>query len=434
MTIPLKSAPAKIVTLVIGIVTFVLAALWIGRVYLAGVIAERNSVVNLKTAVHLDPGNARDALFLGRMYQYSVADAQPKLGIKELMRAATLNPYSAQAWLDLATGLEFEGDTHAAALCLRRVDYLAPRIPDDQWAVGNFFLLHGTVDQAFPHFKMALAGNPGYWQAVYNLAWKATDDPAKILHEVVPGDATSELTYLNYLLSTQRLADVAPVWSEISANPQKFPPDMASPYIDALIDAHKPDQAYDAWSELRVKGLIPPTYEARPSNLIENGDFEDPPVNMGFDWRIAPVAGVFVGRDSTVFHSATHSLEIEFPGTQNFDYHNVYQFVVVRPGRPYHLSGFMRTENITTDSGPCLEVRDAYNPAGLDDYSTALTGTTDSWTPVNIYFKTGPKTDLISVNVARRPSDQFESNISGRVWVDDVRLDQESGPAEDSQP
>jgi hypothetical protein len=434
MTIRLRNAPAKVIALVIALAAFALAVIWIGRVYLAGVIAQRTTVVNLKTSLRLDPGNSRDALMLGRLYQYSVSDARPKLALKELTRATTLNPYNAQAWLDLATGLEFQGNTQQAALCLRRVDYLAPQIPADQWAVGNFFLLHGSVDEAFPHFKRALAGNPDYWQAVYNLAWKASNDPAKILQEVVPGDAGSELTYLNYLISTQRLADTGPVWNEISANPEKFPAGMAAPYIDALVGAHKPDQAYSVWSELRVKGLIPPTYEARPRNLIENGDFEDEPVNMGFDWRIAPVGGVYVGRDSTVFHSATHSLLIQFPGTQNFDYHNVFQYVLVLPNRSYHLSGFMRTDKITTDSGPSLEVRDAYNVAVLDQYSKAFTGTTDGWRPVDVYFKTGPKTDLISVSVARRPSDMFESNISGRVWVDDVRLDQEPGPAENSEP
>jgi len=82
----------------------------------------------------------------------------------------------------------------------------------------------------------------------------------------------------------------------------------------------------------------------------------------------------------------------------------------------------MKTEDITTDSGPRLEVYDPYNVAALDKLTDDLTGTSDGWTSLLLDFATGPKTELIVVKLVRLPSKKFDNLISGKVWLDDVRL------------
>jgi hypothetical protein len=428
MNLDLKSRPAKLVPIVISAAIFVFLVVWIGKIYLATVIGQRPTVTNLRSASSLDASDSDYALRLGRMYEYTVLNARPEEALQQLTRAVTLNSYDPQAWLDLGTALEFQGKTKEAEECLRRVDYLAPDIPSYQWSIGNFFLLHGNVDEAFRHFKIVLAWHMGYDETIYNMAWKASDDPNKIFHELIPEDAGGQLSYLSYLVSTHRLPEADAVWDRLAASPEKFGPGDVSSYIDAVIGAHHPEKAYKIWSTLREKGLIPPTYESTAQNLLENGDFEEQPLGMGFDWRIAQGGGIFVGLDSSTYHSASHSLMVQFPGTENFDFHNVYQFVVVLPEHQYHLFAYMKTDGITTDSGPRIEVRDAYNPAALDKYSDALTGTSSGWQPLSIDFKTGRKTRLIAVTIARLASDEFKNKIAGRVWVDDVNLIPENLP------
>jgi hypothetical protein len=82
----------------------------------------------------------------------------------------------------------------------------------------------------------------------------------------------------------------------------------------------------------------------------------------------------------------------------------------------------MKTENITTDSGPRLEVYDAYNAAGVNKLTDDLTGTSDGWTSLLLDFATGPQTELIVVRLVRLPSKKFDNLISGKVWLDDVQL------------
>ncbi|HTV55903.1 MAG TPA: hypothetical protein VMI06_13450 [Terriglobia bacterium] len=430
MKLDLKTGPARVITVAVSSLVFALLVWWIGKAYLATVIGQKAAVPDLRSASNLDPSDATYALKLGRLYEYSVANAQPEDALHQLRRAVTLNSYNPQAWLDLATALEFQGKTKEAALCLRRVDYLAPDIPSFQWSIGNFFLLHGNTDEAFRHFKIVLEWHMGYDETIYDMAWKSSDDAGKIFQELIPQDAGSELSYLGYLVSTHRLDDADAVWNRLAAGSENFPPGDASSYIDATIGAHHPGQAYKVWTTLREKGLIPPTYESTPENLLENGDFEEQPLGMGFDWRIAAGGGIFVGLDSSVYHSASHSLMVQFPGTENFNYHNVYQFVPVLPDHQYRLFAYMKTDGITTDSGPRMQVWDAYDAAALDKYSNQLLGTSSGWQPLSIDFKTGRKTRLLAVAISRLPSDEFKNKIAGRFWVDDVSLTPEAFPAE----
>jgi hypothetical protein len=430
MQLELKTLPARIVTIAISSLMFIFLVGWIGKAYLATLIGQKATVVDLRSASHLDPGDSDYALELGRQYEYSVANAQPADALRELRRAVTLNAYDPQAWLDLGTALEFQGKTKEATVCLRRVDYLAPDIPSFQWSIANFFLLHGDTDEAFRHFKIVLAWNMGYNETIYNMAWKASDDAGKIFQELIPKDAGSELEYLGFLVSTHHLEQADAVWNHVAASSEKFAPSDVSSYIDAIIGAKHPGQAYKVWSTLREKGLIPPTYETTPENLLENGDFEEQPLGMGFDWRIAQGGGIFIGLDSSVYHSASHSLIVQFPGTENSNFRNVYQFALVLPKHRYRLFAYMKTEGITTDSGPRMEVWDAYDPGTLNQFSEALTGTSSGWQPLSIDFKTGPKTRLLAVAVARVPSEEFKNKIAGRFWVDDVTLTPEAYPPE----
>jgi tetratricopeptide (TPR) repeat protein len=395
---------------------------WVGKAYVADALASRPTVGNLERAVKLDPSNADYHMRLGRLYEYSPVDLQLEKAEGHFRLATHLDSYDPQTWLELAAALEFQGRMGEAGACLRRVHVLAPNLPAYQWPIANFYLLQGNIDEAFRHFRVVLAGTAQYNSNVFVLAWKATDDAGKILQELIPEQVTTEFSYLNFLVSQHRLDEAQAVWKRIVAGRGEFPPDRSSPYIDSLIGARRAQEAYQVWTDLQKKGLI--RYSSMPSekNLISNGDFEDELLNFGFAWRIAPVEGVYAGPDTSTYHSPSHAFLIQFPGKQNLLYQHVYQYVKVSPGQSYRLRAFMKTEGITTDSGPRLEVYDAYNAAALDKLTDDFTGSTDGWTPLLLDFAAGPKTELIVVRLIRLPSKKFDNLISGKVWLDDVQL------------
>jgi tetratricopeptide (TPR) repeat protein len=422
MELEVKNRSTRWLLVVLGIVFFVAASVWIARAYLASELAENISLKNLELAVKLDPHDAEYQLKLGRLYEYSMTEVQPQQALAHLRRATELSPYDPEGWLELGGALEFQGRIPEAEACLRRADSLAPHIPAYQWPLANFFLLQGNIDEAFRHFRVVLAGTSQYDQIVFRTAWKASDNAEMILNELIPPSIPTEFSYLDYLLAQQRLTEAQAVWKRIVSGSEKFNPQQSSAYIDALINNHRPEEAYEAWSDLGRKGLVQSALPRSDNDLVTNGDFEDEMVNMGFGWRVVSIEGVYAGLDSTTYHSPNHALLVQFSGKQNLDYAQVVQYVKVPPARSYRFRAFMKTEGITTDSGPRLEVVDPYNQAAVDVLTENMTGNSETWISVGVDFKTGPQTGLLMVRLRRLPSQKLDNQISGRVWLDDVRL------------
>ena len=422
MQIAITPKAVRWLLIVAEIAVLAVLIVWVGRGCVADILSKMPTAGNLERAVKLDPGNAEFPMRLGSLYEYSPVDMQVGKAEEEFRRAAHLDPYDAQTWLDLSAALQFQGRSEEAEACRRRVDLMAPNLPAYQWPLANFYLLQGSTDEALRHFKLVLAGTSQYDTNVFTLAWKASGDAGKILQELIPERAQTEFSYLNFLISQHRLDDAEPVWKRILDGGDEFSPKDASPYIDTLIDGHKPGQAYQVWTDLQHKGLIRSSSAPSGTNLIFDGDFEDEFLNFGFAWRIIPLEGVYAGVNSSIYHSPSHALMVQFSGKDNLQFEHVYQYVKVASGQAYHLQALMKTEGITTDSGPRLEVFDAYNPTVLDKLTDDLTGTTDAWTTVPLDFVTGPKTEMLVVRLKRLPSKKIDNLIAGRVWLDDVRL------------
>jgi hypothetical protein len=436
MTLVFKREVARWAAVSVAAVAVAALTVRIGRAYFAELFSRRSTLQGFRLAVRLDPTNSDYVRSLGRVFQYSLESVDPDGALQQLNSAARLNPYDPQGWLDLGAALELQAKVNEAEACLRRADFLAPNLPTVQWGIANFYLLHGNVPEAFRHFRVVLTGTDVYSQAIFNTAWKASNDPKQILDELIPNQAKPEFDYLYFLLGRQRWAEAEDVWGRITVNTEKFSAQAARPYFDTLaFTLRRPDQAYEVWSDLLKKGLIQPTEDPVSQTLIFNGHFEQEPTNLGFDWRIVPMEGVYAGLDETAYRSAGHSLLIQFSGRQNVDYRNVYQLVRVQASRPYRLTWWMKTEEITTDSGLRMEVRDLYDPRALDQFSDSLVGTTEGWSTSSMDFKTGRKTELIQVIIARLPSRKLDNLIAGKGWVDDVSListKEEKGPAKTS--
>jgi hypothetical protein len=81
----------------------------------------------------------------------------------------------------------------------------------------------------------------------------------------------------------------------------------------------------------------------------------------------------------------------------------------------------MRAEGITTDSGPRLQVCDAYNVGNIFLSTRNLVGSSD-WLEEHGDFTTNADTQLLVVRVARPASNKLDNRIAGTVWIEGVSL------------
>lgn len=420
--ISLRSKPLKYPVVVAEFLVTLGLIVYVAKTYVAEVFAETQSVSSLQAAIRFDSGNARYHLLLGRLFLYGAADFDLNRAAEELKRATELNPYDPQAWLDFAFAQESLGNRSEAEVGLRRADLVAPRIVSYQWSIGNMFLIHGNVDEALRHFRVVLAGTSQYDPMIFETAWKAVGKGDVILDRLIPNQARTQFAYLSYLNAHNHLPEAQALWKRIIQSQETFSIQQAAGYLDWLIAAHQSDEALRAWIDLKNRGLIKPIYEPTQQNLILNGDFEEDVLNLGFDWRISRVTGADTRIDQSSYHSPSHAAFIEFLEEQNLKYEGLFQYVRVSPLSSYRLRAFLKTEEITTDSGPRLEVRDAYDSRLLDQYSDSMVGSTPGWVELNLDFATGPNSHLAIISVTRLPSHKLANKIAGRAWVDDFRL------------
>ncbi len=381
----------------------------------------RGTPEEIRKAIRWDPHNAWYHVALAHLLQMSIegGDVNEVIGLGET--ATRLSPHRAWYWVELGGSYEWAGREEEARRAYERAVQLFPNSPAINWKLGNYYLRAGRTSEALRAFHKMLLGDAQNRQPAYDLAWRAEIPAGRILEEMIPANTENLLAYLHYLAETRRMDEAAQVWVRLLGSDARLEPQAAFFYLDALIQHQRVDELRAAWAALGA-GRPNRNHSRRPdANRITNGGFEDEILGGGQDWRIGIAEGVEVSVDNLTFFDGTRSLRIRFEGQRNIEYVHVFQYVPVQPNSRYRFSAYVRTQGITTDSGPRFEIFDAYDPRRFAVATEVLTGTRN-WTPQQLEFRSSPETRLLVVRVARAPSHRFDNLISGTVWIDHLSL------------
>jgi hypothetical protein len=330
----------------------------------------------IQTAMRWDPTNPEYYDALGTL-MHLYADSGNSNEIVQLYQSATLlSPQDAQFWADLGDGYDWAGRSHEALDAFQHARDLFPNSPEINWRLANFYVRAGKIPEAIQSLRMVLLEDGTVARRVFTLATNATGDREAIL-EMLPPQAPVFFDYINFQIEKGDIAG-----------------------------------AEEVWARVLQRNL--------PFDLREEFDI----LNGGFDWRVMPADGAVVGLDSVGVFEGSRALRITFDGSRNIEYGHVFQYVPVQANTRYRFSGHMRVQGITTDSGPKLQVCDAYNPGHLFVSTENLVGTS-GWSEQQAEFTTPADTHFLLVRAVRSVSDKLDNRIAGTVWIDSVRLNAE---------
>ena len=126
------------------------------------------------------------------------------------------------------------------------------------------------------------------------------------------------------------------------ASPPSFT--AVRPFLASLIQSGKFGEAWTVWQDLIRTGVVRRPPIGNPANLVFNGDFEQAPLNGGFDWmyREQPYLGVDV--QSSGAPDGGRCLRLDFTVSHNEDYEPVQEFIPVVPRQTYTLTAYVRAE------------------------------------------------------------------------------------------
>jgi tetratricopeptide (TPR) repeat protein len=400
------------------------------RVVLATLAVHSISIPIVEKAIKSDPGNPGLVHRLGLLYSYVPTELNLAASVKYLRQAAAMNPYHWDYWADLATTCDFVGDTPCSDAAFERARNLNPMTPLLQWMVANHYVLTNRAQESFPYFRKLLEMSPDYLAPTFRLLLRVTADPQQIYAGVVPDgkDPSPRYAFLTFLSTTGDFEGAMQIWKLMIAGPDNSPePLSVKPFLDSLIEHNQIQDASVVWGDLAQRGLVPKRDSAEAGNLLYNGNFQGQPLNTGFDWRYNEASDLLYDFSDTQGPHGGKCLRIDFPVGRNEDYELLNQVVLVAPNTRYQLTAQVRSEDLTSDSGPRLRVRELGCP-DCPTYTSSPTLGTTPWHPLEVTFTTREHAQAVRISFWRPLGQMPPRDISGTVWLDEVRLQASESP------
>jgi hypothetical protein len=421
MLLRLPNPAARFAVLVLAFALAAILTFFSVRNALAANQAGLGTRAGYQAAVNLEPANPENWYLLGRYWQYTLDDPDPALAVSNFRRALALNPRYADAWLDLGTVYESEGDFSAARDAYLQARSAYPISATVAWRYGNFLLRQGEVPQAFAEIRRAVYADPKRSAEAFSRCWRVDPDVEFILDNVIPPDRAAYLDVIRELAAADQLAATLTVWQRlVSLHPRMSPADVIS-FVDFLIQKNHFDDAHRIWQDaFQLSDLV--TGDP-PGSVLWDGGFESNVLGGGFAWIFpAPSPGVQTALDRRQKHTGKQSLRLFFDGKRNTNYEGVCTNAQVQPETTYRFSAWVRTKALTSDEGVRFRLSGFSDsrPSGSTDSQDSRG--TQSWTRVEMPWTSGQDVRRARVCVLRYLSRGLDARIQGTAWIDDVSL------------
>jgi HYR domain-containing protein len=165
-------------------------------------------------------------------------------------------------------------------------------------------------------------------------------------------------------------------------------------------------------AEMRTATSSAFAQSACATDLVQNGGFEFPtetPNANPLNWRTSQWAATSqMSRDPTTFHSGASSIRIKSTSGNDAWFS---QDIVVQPNTIYRLTGWIKTENVSSGAGANLSF------VGTWSHTDGIFGSTP-WTRVDMLLNSSSST-LITIGARLG---YWSGTSTGTAWFDDLRL------------
>ncbi len=350
------------------------------------------------------------------LIEQSVGQTNPN-ALQELQRALRLDSASPYNWANLADVEMNAGHVDRARYCFQRAVAAAPLNPYILFRAANFDFQAGDQVGTLRLLRTVLKdpGLTSYYEASF-LTYIRLDLPIEEVLEVgVPKAAPVAVAFLRYLMEANKMSQAQATWTWIVHNGLASD-EVASDYVSFLLRNKELEEAANVWKIYTAKQF--PEY--RKTNWVYNGDFGREPTTSPLDWKVEKSKGFETSRIQNARGNGTAALLVKFLATDNLDFQQVSQTVVLGTGR-WLLRGLIKTDNITTDQGIGLHLFEIDQPALLNWRSEKLVGTSD-WRCLQTEFTVQRQTSLLKLEVVRQPSRKFDNKIGGSALIASVQL------------
>src|SRR5215469_1428929 len=402
-----------------------LVALWLSffgvRSGIAGRIVEGKSGKDLALAVWLEPKNPEYWYRLGHYQQFNLEQPDVTASLESYQRAVKLDPRYSEAWLDLGTAYELDGDIARARDAFQRAKKFYPASANVSWRYGNFLLRQGDLPQALAELKFTLESDPRLAGSAFSRAYRADPDIQVILGDLLPPVPSAYVDAIAEAVGSYQLAAAQTMWMHLmTLNPHLQVGDFDK-LVSALLSNGDYDAARRIWDQGTSTMNLPPLIQPQGS-VLWDPSFESGLTDQVFSWSYKPLdQGVHTELDTAEKLSGKQSLRLTCDGEHNPGLEIACALGTVTPGIKYLFSAWVKTKDLAGDEGIRFHLHAVGNPQ-IPVTSTKDTRGTSPWSFLEQQWTAAPGVHRVGVCVSRESSTNADIRISGDAWVDDVTL------------
>ena len=384
---------------------------------------ERETAKSLEAAVRLEPNNPDYWYILGRYQQYNFEQSNSVLAENSYRKAIALNPVATDAWLDLATAYELDGEAEKALDAYLQAKKSYPVSADVSWRYGNFLLREGELPQAYAELRAAIEADPRYAAGAFSRAYRTNPNIDELLARLLPPSPGVYLDVISEAGSEKHLAVAKIVWAQLLKLHPHFTVGQFDGLVSGLQQAGEFAEARRVWDDGTSTMNLPPLFRPQGS-VVWDPSFESGINGSSFSWTFHPIEqGVSIKLDEAEKLSGSKSLRLSFDGKHNPNLQAACIFAVVEPGTTYRFSGWIKTKDLTTEQGVGFRIHSyAYGNSEGPLVNTKQIYGNNPFTMIDQSWTAGPDIHRVRICVTREPSDNPDVRISGTAWVDDVNL------------
>ncbi len=336
--------------------------------------------------------------------------------VKLYENVVRLAPFDFRWWIELGRAYEDAEKYEQAENALHRAVELAPNYVYPHWQLGNFYLRRDRADEAFAELKKATAANIAYRDQVYSIAWDYFDKDTARVEEIAGNSPENKVSLVKFYAVKERAADSLRIWNSLSEAEKSLDPGYAKVVAQALYEK----RFYRSAVEFARQTGIDPESKAE---TVTNGGFEKPIGDARetyFGWKIFLAEKLEIKTDVTQKKEGARSLRVVFNGFSGTDFNHIQQVAAIESNNKYHLSFWLKTENLKSAGTPTLEIVNAADDKIITASKPFPTGSND-WQEITLEFSAPENSEGVYIRTARAYCGDV-CPIVGTFWIDDFRI------------
>jgi tetratricopeptide (TPR) repeat protein len=307
-------------------------------------LLRQDTVTSVRSSLRLVPDNPAAYMRLAQLDEDH--------GRQMLETALHLDPYNAQADIELGLLYESEGDPARAQTLLLRA-FEIDRTYTPRWSLANFYLRQGNLPAFWQWSRRAAEMPPEDIGALFDLCWRVTPDPKVIADAILNDNPSTVRQFIVFLLTKDQIdaaAELAPRLIR-TGKPGADRPLLLAMVNQAILDSDA-GAATKTWH-----ALIQSHWIVADDSVPNNRAFSRDPLPVGFDWTLPSETGL---------HSwpGPAGLAVELSGDEAENCTIAEQTVALEPGN-YTFAYTYRTSGIAPDTGITWQILDDKTGAAL---------------------------------------------------------------------